>query len=126
MKIFSAYYDRVPSLEESAYTFVRVSHDEPPAWFMEAYEYVDLSDTFGPTSAMLDECHPTKDWAAFAPRYSKEILGVLDWEATRELLKKIYEKHGNRPLLLLCFEAPPEHCHRYLIGDFLNIDVQEI
>lgn len=51
---------------------------------------------------------------------------MLDREAMRELLKKIYEKHGNRPLLLLCFEAPPEHYHRYLIGDFLNIDVQEI
>ncbi|WP_302327072.1 hypothetical protein [Enterocloster lavalensis] len=49
MKIFSTYYDRAPSLEENAYTFVRVSHGEPP-----------------------------------------------------------------------------KHCHRHLIGDFLNIDVQEI
>lgn len=127
MEVFSTYYDKAPKLDKDAYTFVRVSCMEPPEWFSEKVgEYVDLSGTFGPTPAMLEECHPTKDWEAFAPRYNKEILGVLDKEATLGLLEKICIEHDNRPLVLTCYEEPPENCHRYLIGDFLGIHVQEI
>jgi uncharacterized protein YeaO (DUF488 family) len=127
MKVFSTYYDKVPELDKSSYTFVRVSRAEPPEWFSKTIGgYVDLSDTFGPTKAMLEECHPTKDWRTFKPRYKNEILGALDKAATLGLLNKIYSEHSNRPLLLVCYEAPPENCHRHLIGNFLNIDVQEI
>ena len=62
MKVCSTYYDNVPDLERGKYTLVRVSCAEPPAWFMESYDHVDLSGTFGPTPQMLVECHPTKDW----------------------------------------------------------------
>jgi len=127
MKIFSSYYDKVPQLDKSAYTFVRVSFAEPPAWLMKTLgEYVNLSAVFGPTKAMLEECHPTKDWETFVPRYKNEILGVLDKVETIDLLNKIYSEHGQRPLLLLCFEAPPENCHRHLIADFLGISIEEI
>lgn len=126
MKVYSTYYDNVPKLDTDRYTLVRVSCAEPPAWFKESYEHVDLSATFGPTTAMLEECHPTKDWAAFVPRYKSEILGVLDKKETKELLYKIFSEHGNRPLLLICYEAPPENCHRHLISAFLKIDIQEI
>lgn len=126
MKVFSTYYDKTPELNKCKYTFVRVSRAEPPEWFAEKYEYVDLSDTFGPTPAMLEECHPAKDWETFVPRYKNEILNVLDEAATLKLLEKIYSEHGSRPLLLVCFEAPPENCHRHLIGDFLGISVEEI
>ena len=127
MKVFSTYYDNVPKLGKAVYTFVRVSCAGPPEWFSQAAgNYADLSGTFGPTPAMLDECHPTKDWGAFVPRYHKEILGVLDKEKTLAVLEKIYTEHGSRPLVLTCYEAPPENCHRHLIGAFLGIDIEEI
>lgn len=126
MKVFSTYYDKVPELNQKEYTLVRVSRAEPPDWFVEKFDCVDLSDAFGPTHAMLHECHPAKDWEAFAPRYKKEILSVLDATATLKLLEKIYIDHGCKPLLLLCYEAPPENCHRQLIGEFLGIHVEEL
>lgn len=126
MKVFSTYYDKVPQLEKGIYTLVRVSRAEPPEWFIESFKYVDLSDTFGPTKAMLEECHPAKDWAAFEPRYKKEILSILNKETTLALLHKIYLENDKRPLLLVCYEKPPENCHRHLIGEFLNINVEEI
>lgn len=127
MKVFSSYYDKVTESDKSTYTFVRVSRMKPPEWFLETIgECVDLSDTFGPTTAMLAECHPTEDWGAFMPRYKDEILGPLDKMTTLELLKKICMENGSRSLLLLCYEAPPENCHRHLIGDFLGISIEEI
>ena len=127
MKVYSTYYDKVPELDKTAYTFVRVSRAAPPVWFSETIgEYVDLSNTFGPTQAMLEECHPAKDWETFVPRYKKEILNALDSAKTLALLETIYAAHDNCPLLLLCYEAPPENCHRHLIGDFLGISVEEI
>lgn len=127
MKIYSSYYGKVSELDKDTYTYVRVSCMEPPESFTKAIgEYVDLSSTFGPTPAMLEECHPTKDWKAFVPRYQNEILSVLDKAATLSLLEKICVEHDNRPLLLLCYEAPPENCHRHLIADFLGIHIEEI
>ena len=126
MKMFSTYYDKTQKLDKSKYTFVRVSRAEPPKWFVEEFEYVDLSDTFGPTPAMLEECHPAKNWEAFLPRYKNEILSALNKTAILELIETISMEHGNRPLLFVCFEALPENCHRHLIGDFLGISVEEI
>lgn len=124
MKVFSSYYDKLPELDTSAYTLVRVSHNAPPEWVSK--DIIDLSSTFGPTTAMLEECHPLNDWEAFKPRYEQEILGALDKEATLAWLYTIHLENGNRPLLLLCFEAPPDHCHRHLIGSFLGVNIEEI
>ncbi|MCL1916322.1 MAG: DUF488 domain-containing protein [Desulfovibrionaceae bacterium] len=127
MKVFSTYYDKVPELDKNVYTFVRVSRAEPPEWLSKTIsQYVDLSDIFGPTKAMLEECHPTKDWGTFEPRYKDEILGALDKVDTLGLLNKISSEHDNLPLLLLCYEAPPENCHRHLIAGFLGINIEEL
>jgi len=61
MKIFSTHYDKTKELEKNKYTFVRIFCAEPPQWFAESFEHVDLSDTFGPTHAMLEERHPVED-----------------------------------------------------------------
>ena len=126
MKVLTSYYDNVPSLDKDGYTFVRVSRKEPPDWFCSDYPHVDLSDTFGPSAAMLTECHPLENWAAFEPRYKSEILGVLDKDTTVKMLETIYSEHGNKPLLLLCYETSEQDCHRYLIGEYLGIETTEV
>ena len=126
MKVFSSYYDNVPGLDKSGYTFVRVSRKEPPDWFVSDYNPVDLSDSYGPTGAMLKECHPLEDWEAFEPRYKSEILGVLDKDKALAELEKIYAEHGGKPLLLLCYETDEENCHRHLIGEHLGIGIEEL
>jgi len=126
MLIYSSYYDNVPNLSKDDYTFVRVSRKEPPEWFLNSYDYVDMSSAFGPTELMLKDCHPLENWEVFEPRYKKEILAVLNKEDTVNELEKIYTKHGNKPLLLLCYETSQQNCHRHLIADFLNIKIEEI
>ena len=126
MKVFTSYYDKVPTLDKDMYTLVRISRKEPPEWFCSDYECVDLSDTFGPSAAMLTECHPLENWAAFEPRYNSEILGVLDKNTTLKMLEEIFTKHGNKPLLLLCYETSEQNCHRYLIGEYLGIETVEV
>ena len=126
MKIFSSYYDNISKLDKDAYTFVRVSRKEPPEWFVSDFKHVDLSSVFGPTEAMLKECHPLENWEAFEPRYKKEILGVLDKITTLDMLEKLFAEHGSKPLVLLCYETSEENCHRHLIADFLGVKIEEI
>jgi len=126
MKIFSSYYDNVPKLDKNGYTFVRVSRKEPPDWFVSDYNPVDMSDSYGPTAAMLVECHPLEDWEAFEPRYKSEVLEVLDKVKALADLEKVYAKYGEKPLLLLCYETAEENCHRRLIGEYLGIDIEEL
>jgi len=125
MKVFTSYYDKVPMLDKDSYTFVRVSRKEVPEWFSSEYKYVDLSETFGPTTSMLAECHPLENWSAFEPRYKSEILGVLDKDLTLGQFKDMLEAHGNKPLVLLCYETSEQNCHRNLIGEYLGIETTE-
>ena len=126
MKILTSYYDKVPKLDKNAYTFVRVSRKEPPEWFCKDYPHVDMSHEFGPSAAMLVECHPLENWEAFEPRYKSEILGTLDKAAALKKLEDIFAEHGEKPLLLLCYETSEENCHRYLIGEHLGMETEEI
>jgi len=126
MKVFTSYYDRVPVIEKDAYTLVRVSRKEPPEWFCSEYSHVDLSAAFGPSAAMLEECHPLENWEAFEPRYKNEILGVLDKTEILKDFERICSENGGKPLLLLCYETSEQNCHRYLIGEYLGIESTEI
>lgn len=50
-------------------------------------------------------------WAEFERRYIERLehhgTGAIDWE-----FERIHEMHGQRPLILLCFEESPDICHR--------------
>ena len=127
MTIYSSFYDKVPKLDKHAYTFVRVSRTEAPEWFTQIVEsHVDLSDTLGPSPAMLKECHPAENWEVFKPRYIKEVLGALDKASLLDLFTNIHSDNGGRPLVLLCYESAEENCHRHLIGDFLGVEITEL
>jgi len=126
VKILTSYYDKTQKLDKGAYTFIRVSRKEVPEWFDKEYKHVDMSEYFGPSPAMLTECHPLESWGAFEPRYKNEVLGALDKEATLKKFEEIYAEHGNKPLVLLCYETSEQNCHRYLIGEYLGIGTEEI
>jgi len=126
MKILTSYYDKAPKLDKDAYTFVRVSRKEVPEWFDNDCKYVDMSEFFGPSPAMLSECHPLENWVEFEPRYKTEVLGVLDKEMTLKMLEEVYIEHGSKPLVFLCYETSEQNCHRYLIGEHLGVETEEI
>lgn len=126
MKIYTSYYDKVPELNKDDYTFVRVSRADPPEWFSGTHACIDLSERFGPSQAMLQECHPLEKWEVFEPRYKKEILGLLNKGTAIEAFKKIYSAFGSKPLVLLCYETAEQNCHRHLIIEFLELERDEI
>ena len=126
MKVLTSYYDKTPTLDKDAYTFIRVSRKEVPEWFDNDYKHVDMSEFFGPSPALLAECHPLENWTEFEPRYKSEVLSILDKGATLNKLDTIYTEHGDRPLVLLCYETSEQNCHRHLIGEYLEIDTTEL
>ena len=126
MEVYTSCYDHVPNLDKEAYTYIRVSRKEPPPWFVAEYAHVDMSSSFGPSEAMLHDCHPLEKWDIFKPRYISEVLGALDNDATLKTLQDAYESNGNRPLLLLCYETAQQKCHRHLIGDHLGFKTTEL
>ena len=127
MTIHTSFYDKVPELDKSAYTFVRVSRTAAPEWFPQMVQsHVDLSETLGPSQAMLKECHPAENWEEFKPRYIKEVLGALDKASLLELFANIHRNNGSHPLVLLCYETSEENCHRHLIAGFLGVEITEL
>ena len=47
-------------------------------------------------------------------------LDELGAEKAVSDLARIGTEHGGRPLVLLCFEAPGEFCHRRILADWLE------
>jgi uncharacterized protein (DUF488 family) len=82
------------------------------------YEHVpDLA----PEPAILDEYRKTKDWQTFELKFGQ----LLQERKPVELFESSVNGHSS--VCLLCSEDKPDHCHRRLVAEFVQVhhpDVQ--
>jgi uncharacterized protein YeaO (DUF488 family) len=74
------------------------------------------------------EAFAIEDWDAFAAVY-RAGLEKLGLNAIVGKLERISAEAGGLPLVLLCFEASPDDCHRGLLLDWLRergVEVREL
>jgi hypothetical protein len=83
---------------------VRITLGRPPRWFGHPHEEVRL---LAPPPALFR----LKDDAAFEAAYEQH-LNAVGVERLSQRFRDLSEKHGGRRLVLLCFEARVEDCHR--------------
>jgi hypothetical protein len=78
----------------------------------------------GPAAREWPRCDELVPWgllgnmpeSAFTARY-RARLEKIGADRIRESLIAIHERHGHRPLMLLCFEPAGAFCHRRLVAD---------
>lgn len=65
-----------------------------------------------PTQEMLREYHQNWDIATYTERYQK-ILSKLN---ANEIYDRLKEYSLKKDVVMLCYEAPGEFCHRHLVS----------
>ena len=85
-------------------TAVRITLGKPPGWFR--YEWEEIRLLAPPPRVFRLE-----DDREFEAAYEQH-LNAVGVHRLRRVFERLAEKHGGRPLVLLCFEASPSQCHR--------------
>ena len=98
---------------------VRVTLGRPPRWFAYPHEHVSQLAPPPQVFHLADS-----DWQAFRRAYRHKLH-----RTTPQRLQRVFDdlsrKHGDRRLVLLCFEADPADCHRGLFAEWWHQQTQE-
>jgi hypothetical protein len=80
-----------------------------PRWFPE-----------GRTCPYVEELAPKGLWDLDEPEFSTRFIERLDRFGVEQITARLREVHdgSDRPLALVCFEPPGQHCHRRLGADW--------
>jgi uncharacterized protein YeaO (DUF488 family) len=83
-----------------------VRKDRVDEWFPDAAPSLDLLETYKDGTLSFD---------AFAQRYEAEMRARPE---ALEHLRELERRHGT--VVLLCWERPPQHCHREVLVRLLD------
>ena len=104
----TSYFAKVKNLENKNLVSIALS---PPKWY-EGKTYKALAPNWDTIDAWKKSGKTEEDWNNYKRDYYKSKLSKLD-------PKKVYEDLGE-DAVLLCFEKPSDHCHRFLVAEWLE------
>ena len=116
MKIYTSYFGNIKRLKEAGVMPVCISK-----WKPKFYQGSVMSSV-APTRYMLsDECSTEE--------YIKLYEGILTRLGANNIYNEIKSISKGNDVALICYEKPGDFCHRHLLSDFLNrnlnLDISE-
>lgn len=121
MKIYTSYYAKIARVKEPA-VLIRISTSKPD-WFPKLT--IDMKDLYPGWDLVNDIKKGLITWEEYTQRY-QEKLSRLDKERILDELRTLAERYDPLPIVLLCYERPTDNCHRHLVADWLDCDVEEL
>lgn len=125
MKLYTSYFGLFRKLPVDAIPISIALH--PPDWYFGRRCYYKLA----PTEIMLREWHALHDKDRYIQEYNEQILKSLSQvSVVNDLLLLVQgstddefvenESYKDRDIILLCYEAPGEFCHRHIVAQWLT------
>jgi uncharacterized protein YeaO (DUF488 family) len=119
MKIYTSYFDNMKNLENI--TFISIC-GKAPEWY-DGVQYKRLA----PKYEFFMEWKKNKDNDYYIEHFNKEVLDCL---SAKEVYNDLERLSGGKDCVLLCYEKSSDFCHRHLVSEWLNkelnLDVKEI
>lgn len=119
MRIFTSYYAKVKKIPSD---IVRISIAAKAPQFYSGIEYKKVCPKYG----FFMEWKQNHDNNFYVEHFKKEVLDTLKAD---EVYKDIEQLSGGKDCVLLCYEKSTDFCHRHLVADWLNselnLDVKE-
>lgn len=107
MKIYTSYFGNLKKLGEAHIMPISIAR-----WKPRFYKGVSMYSV-APTCYMLsDECDDNE--------YLKLYDEILHKRGAKSIIDEIEQLAKGRDVALLCYEKPDDFCHRHLLADFLN------
>lgn len=120
MKIYTSYYNKMKSYG-TRYTLIQVSNSKPTGFpwgtwpLKEVYPDWETVKKFKAGEISQDE---------FTLKY-KEKLSRMDKDTVLSKINEIWELGDQQDVILLCWEGSNQFCHRHILAEWLNCDVEE-
>lgn len=112
MNLYTGYYGKSKVYLNHGLSLCAISGKPPEGW--NYYWYKKLA----PSWSIWKQYDTGKNIQLYTDRFYSEILGKLDPKQVYDDLQKF----GSN-LILLCYEKPSDFCHRHLVADWLNINL---
>ena len=116
MKIYTTYFARVKDLVDGIVP-ISIAFKAPPGFDGPIYRSV------APPWWMIQELKDTGDKGAYETKYTRQILGKLDFDEVIEELSFLAQ--GN-DIALVCWERPSEFCHRNILAAWMEEHGQHV
>lgn len=122
MKVYTSYYKKI---EEHAHCCVpvRISIGKPKYLMYELKEVIP--EVYPNWDSLVS---PYKNGLISDDEYVelyKAQLQRLNKERILQKLKDLYEEYV-KPIVLLCYCGPGKFCHRYILAEWLGIEITEL
>jgi uncharacterized protein (DUF488 family) len=114
MKIYTSYFAKIKELQAAGIVTVSIARHNL-RWASADYQMKELAPS---TPKMESE---TEYRILF-----EEILNQLDTNRILSKLKVICQEEGKSEIALICYERPADFCHRQLVADWLNNDIDTL
>jgi len=116
MKIFTSYFGNLKNIDTTKYNPIAICL-KPPYWF-EGQNLKAIAPTYH-TFILKDEFEYTLSF--------KEQLKQLEAKEIYSILQSLSD---GKDVVLLCYEKPNDFCHRHLVAEWLNaeldLDIKEL
>lgn len=109
MKIFTSYFDNIGNIPEDMVTISIAG--KCPDWYMRN-EFKVLAPKYG----FFMEWKKNKDNNYYIKHFNEEVLNLLDAD---DIAHRLCNISDGKDIVLLCYEAPDDFCHRHLVAKWL-------
>ncbi len=110
MRIYTSYFGKIKKLRERNIEPVSISRWKPK--FYEGKMMLSVA----PTPYMLSESCSREEYIRL---YKK----ILENRGAGNIFQEIKSLSGGKDIALCCYETPEKFCHRHLLADFLNTEL---
>ena len=110
MKVFTSYYGQYRKLRDAGIVPVSISI-YPPKWFQD-FHYLPLA----PNRAMMKMT---------IPHYIPQMENILKGLNPKSVLAHLQNVSQGQDIALLCYEKPPDFCHRHMVGEWLSNYIEQ-
>lgn len=119
MKIYTNYFGNMRHIydkEKDNICFISIC-GKAPFWY-KGIEYKKLA----PKWSFFQGWKETRDNDYYIKHFQEEVLDTLD---KNNVIKDLSQLSQGKDIVLLCYEKPNDFCHRHLVAEWLNKNVEE-
>lgn len=106
------------------YAMVRVSKGMPE-WFAFSNMVEEIPEVYPSWEIIMGIKKGIINEKQYTQNYMQQ-LATLDRDAILEKLREISSANEDKDVVLLCWESRDKFCHRHILAEWLNYDVQEL
>lgn len=110
MKIYTSYYAKSKKIPAD---IVRISIAAKAPQYYDGIEYKKVSPKYG----FFMKWKENHDNDFYVEHFYSEVLGILNPKTVYQDLENL---SGGKDCVLLCYEKSTDFCHRHLVADWLN------